>query len=344
MSERIRYGSRGQGSLLKFPNSPHWYTAVRVRGEEVVQTTGTDDLKKARRVHRQRLDEAALDRQGAKVYALPAAKRVTVSERLDAWEKDVKLRALKSADKAIAHSKDVRATFGAWKVVDVTDEAVDRYIERLREAGFAKATVNRRVQCLGSALKKKFRKLSELGNARQGFFELEEVERLAAVLPEHLRDLVWFAYYTGWRKGEIVSLRWSWVDLAAGMITLPDTKNGRPRTVALSGDVLEVVRRREAARLLERDGEPIVTDRVFHRGGKPIGDFKRAWRTALREAGLTGKIFHDLRRTGVRNMVRSGVPEVTAMSISGHKTRSIFDRYSIVSGEDQRAAMEKVSR
>lgn len=83
---------------------------------------------------------------------------------------------------------------------------------------------------------------------------------------------------------------------------------------------------------------------MFHRGGRPIRDFRRSWASACRRAGLAGRIPHDLRRTAIRNMVRAGISGRVAMMISGHKTRSVFDRYDIVSEGDLREAAERLSR
>ena len=91
------------------------------------------------------------------------------------------------------------------------------------------------------------------------------------------------------------------------------------------------------------------------KNGKPVLDFRGSWYSLCQKSGLgqltktdegrekwEGLIFHDLRRSAVRNMVRRGVPERVSMAISGHKTRAVFDRYDIVSESNLIEAARKI--
>lgn len=93
-----------------------------------------------------------------------------------------------------------------------------------------------------------------------------------------------------------------------------------------------------------RDAKFPQCDFVFYEDGKPVGDFRKAWRSACKRAKVENLVFHDLRRSAVRNMVRAGITEKVAMQISGHKTRSIFDRYNIVSERDLTEAATKLEK
>ncbi len=81
---------------------------------------------------------------------------------------------------------------------------------------------------------------------------------------------------------------------------------------------------------------------MFHKDGQRITKYDRVWHRACQAAGLPGKILHDFRRTAVRNMIKAGIPERVAMQMAGHKTRSVFERYNIVSGGDLVEAAKKL--
>jgi len=77
--------------------------------------------------------------------------------------------------------------------------------------------------------------------------------------------------------------------------------------------------------------------------GERILDPRKAWAEACKKAGLPGVLFHDLRRSAVRNMEQAGVPRSVAMKISGHKTENVYRRYAIVSDADLAAAAQKLA-
>lgn len=133
------------------------------------------------------------------------------------------------------------------------------------------------------------------------------------------------------------ALEWRDVDLPGKVVRLrPEiSKNKDGRVLPLSGELLEIIERAHSSRQLD-------CPFVFHRRGEAIGDFRKAWSNACKAAGLGKSLVHDLRRTAVRNMVRAGIPDRVAMTLSGHKTRSIFDRYNIVTEADLEQAAERL--
>jgi integrase len=353
--EKVTVGKRGDGTLIRVEGQANWFSVISVRGKQHEISTGTPDLKLAKRFHRQKLDELAADRQGLKQFTTPQHRQLQFASLLDDLASDYRVRRVKSLGSALSHIKPVRDHFRDWRAVDVNYRAIEGYITKRREEKKSNATINRELELLRRALRlghdrqllpsiPKVRVLAE-NNTRQGFFERPDLEAVVAVLPEYLRDFTRFAYMTGWRKGEIISLNWTDVDRDAGAIRLrPEAaKTGRGRTVMLEGDLGELIDRRWEARLFEKDGNVRVAALVFHRDGEPVGDFRKAWATACEGAGVPDKLFHDLRRTAARNMVRAGVPERVAMVVTGHLTRSMFDRYNIVSEDDLRVVAQKTT-
>jgi integrase len=184
-------------------------------------------------------------------------------------------------------------------------------------------------------------------NVRTGFFERPDFEAARDALPEPLRGVVTFAYFTGWRiASEVLPLHWSQVDRTAKTVRLEpgQTKNAEGRSVAydlLPELVTTIDDQWKEHEQLKAEGT--ICPYVFNRRGKRIREFRDAWKNACEAAGVPNRLLHDLRRTAVRNLVRAGVSEKTAMQITGHKTRSVFDRYDIVNEADVRAALGKLA-
>jgi integrase len=143
----------------------------------------------------------------------------------------------------------------------------------------------------------------------------------------------------------ILELTWRQVDFQVEMVRLEPgtTKNREGRTVFMTSELKKLLEEQRVKTMaLERRTGRIIPW-VFHRGGRPLRSFKVAWQGACKRAGYPALLFHDLRRTAVRNMIRAGIPVRVAMQMAGHKTHAIFDRYYIVSEGDLREAARKLS-
>jgi len=276
--------------------------------------------------------------------------------------------------------KHLTPYFGGRRMTSITTSDVRNYIAHRQEQGIVASKGKRKGERIGDvsnaelnrelmALKRIFSlavqgekllrrphiPMLEERNTRTGFFELEMLHSVTARLPEALRPVVTFAYITGWRvPSEVLTLEWRQVDFKAGEIRLdPEaTKNREARVFPMTDDLrrlLEPLHAEYEARRKAGQLSPWVFVRMVAKGRRgpkqprPIIAFTKAWRNACRSAGCPGRIPHDLRRTAVRNMVRRGVPERVAMQLAGHKTRSVFDRYNIVSEGDLRTAAHQLS-
>jgi integrase len=193
-------------------------------------------------------------------------------------------------------------------------------------------------------------KLKE-GAPRQGFFEREPFEAVRQHLSSDLQVVVTIAYTFGWRmQSEVLTLERRQLNLEAGTLRLEpgSTKNDDGRVVYLTPELKSLLAAQlERVRALERDMGRILAPLFPHLNGRHKGeriqDFKKAWKAACEKAGCPGMLRHDFRRTAVRNMVNLDVPERVAMKVTGHKTRSVFDRYHIVSPADLHEVARKLT-
>ena len=334
----------GSGSVYK--RGKTWWLTYYVNGTQVWESAKTRDRAEARRKLQEKIGQRA---EGKLVVG---ADKVTFEELTGMILDDYRVNGKKSVTDVEWRIRcHLRPFFGQQKAQEITTAEVKAYIAKRQEEGAKNGSINRELAALKrmfnlalqaeKIIRKPYIPSLEENNARKGFFEQAEYEVVLAKLPEHLRPVVTFAYHTGWRiRSEVLRLTWPQIDLGTGTVRLEvgTTKNKGGRLIYLTEELRALLLNQWQERLEHYPECPWV----FHDHGKQVKTFYKSWRKACREAGVPDKLGHDFRRTAVRNMVRAGIPERVAMQMAGHKTRSVFDRYHIVSDGDLQEAAKRL--
>lgn len=215
--------------------------------------------------------------------------------------------------------------------------------------GLKPATVNRNLQCLKSIFNKaiawgKFSgrnpvqqvKLFKENNKRVRFLEKEEIVKLLANCNKHLRPIVVIALNTGMRRGELLGLKWRDIDIKRGVITLWNTKNGEKREVPINEQVKTAL-----IRTRKNPGSEYV---FCNQDGTPFTQNRKSFCTALRKSGIKDFKFHDLRHSFASHLVMAGVDLNTVREILGHKSLQMTLRYSHLSPDHKKRAVDILSK
>jgi integrase len=363
MSEEPRR-ERGDGRL--FQRGRVWWIQFNFRGKQYRKSAETDDKAKAAKKLRKKLAEI----EGGRLIS-PQAERLVFEDMAKMKTANYVERGLRSTERLESALKHLREAFGLSRAVDIDEMRLDKYraarlseIDPKTKKPASRATVNYEMAILRSmfnmARKRKMLRdcpsfpmfsAAELDNVREGFTDYAGIKKIVAGLPEHQDDAALFAYTIGWRLRMVVSergLRWDQVDLDAGTIRLDPKQTKNKKAIALNiaefPDIKDILARRwERTQAMQRTAEKIIPWVFWHRDGQPLRDFRRSWEKACAAAGMPGLLFHDLRRSCARNLVRAGVPEQVAMQVTGHRTRSVFERYNITTEDDIKEAGRRLA-
>ena len=337
----MRKHVRGQGTV--FQRGRLWYVCYSINGRTFRESANTEVREEADAYLRLKLGKAA---SGETV----APDRAKIKDLLRLVENDYEVK--ERASLYIAKLKINRYLlpfFGELKASKFTTAHVYSYIRERQRQGAKPATINRELALVHRSFSlgheaepqlvtrvPKLTKLQE-NNTRTGFLQPTAYRKLLIELPAPLRILFVFGYHLGMRKGELLKIRKNQIDRNAKLIWLEgkQTKNRSPRTAPIYGDMEAFLDMQP-----ENDSPYLFT----WLNGDRIKDFRDSWEQGCKRAGVPNLLFHDLRRTAVRNMRRAGIDPQRIKRIIGHKSDSMFERYNIVDEEDIRDAGRMAER
>jgi len=333
--------------------SPTWWVEYWHRGRQFRESSQSTNRVVAVRLLHERFEEVA--RHGRPVSV--QAEKVAFEDLVPLLVTNYQINSRKSLDRAQDAITHLREFFGLDRAIEIQPDRIEQYIAKRQCEDAMPATMKYELAVLKRMftlavqaqrlINRPYIPSIEVRNTRTGFFEEPEFRAVLEHLPEEVKPVAEFMYLTGWRKQEVLTLGWRQVDFNAGVVRLEPgtTKTDEGRTFPFSiFPAMKALLERQRARTdaLQQATDQIIPW-VFHRDGKPIRSFRKAWDNAIKEAGIPRRIPHDFRRTAVRNLERAGVPRSVAMKLTGHQTESVYRRYAIVSERDLSEGVAKLA-
>ena len=237
--------------------------------------------------------------------------------------------------------KRLSQNFAGKRLEQISPFLIEKY-KNARVKEVSVATLNRELACLKHMFSKaiewklytsnpvKSVKLFKEHNQRLRYLTVGEVHRLIGELPVHLKPVVQCALHTGMRRGEILGLKWDDIDLKQRLIFVRNSKNGEGREIPVAVELLRELRP------LRKTGEYVFS----FDGHSRIQSIRTGFENATKRAGISDFTFHDLRHTFASHLVMSGVDLLTVKELLGHKSINMTLRYSHLSPDHKRNAVD----
>ena len=340
-------------SIYRKKGNDVWYYCIAYEGKKYQGTTKTTDKQSAKLIAEAKQTDIAREKND-----LPALKK-TVVNFTTAWEKYIKSlpngkETVKNKLFAYAHFKP----FWNRNIAEITIQDLEHYqlqrklelIEMPKNAEKREQDINFRWVNLEIATLRHFynyciksgyieknpaagiKKLNELSRLKT--LSDEDIQKLVAGATNKLtRDLITFLIYTGCRKGEALNLKWDDVDMKNGIIAIKGTKTKYDRYIPISEALRGVLEG------IERNKDSFY---IFNNNGAKIGDFKKSFHTACRNAGLKDLRIHDLRHVFASKMVMNGTSLYITGELLGHRTTQMTKRYSHLVPDTLKKAVDDV--
>ena len=327
-----------------------WWISVTVNGRQLQFSTQTTDYKTALKIYYKIVNGIAEGNWFEKLVG----EYKTVRELLEKYLKEVSPRkapSTRTRDKSLA--ANLIRIIGTHKLTKTSPQIISDFKKTRRQEGAAPQTVNHELALLRHAFNVASNewqwtkdnpaakvKKEKVDNIRDRCLTEEEEVKLLSESPEWLKEIVVFGLATGFRRGEILALEWSQIDMFKRTVFIGKQKNRGRDTLPLNSRALEVLKKRAKVR-------HIKTSHVFYsQNGTPIiaRNLMRAFYEACKRAGVTDLCFHDLRRSFCTRLIRSGADPLRVQRLMRQRDPAMLERYAHHDAESIRDAVEKLDK